>query len=52
MMAMVYGISAATLVAISAPKPLLTALAPSVGTFLSTLTLPAARRVWAGRRKG
>ena len=50
-MVMVYGVSAATLAVVGAPKPLLAALVPSVGTFLATLTLPAARRLWAGCRR-
>ena len=50
-MVMVYGVSAATLAVVGAPKPLLFALAPSTGTFLATLTPPAARRLWAGCRR-
>jgi len=46
-----YVLAAIWLASIDNPKPLLTALIPSVGYFISTLTLPLVKDWWLKNRK-
>ncbi|MBI5046499.1 hypothetical protein HZC07_02085 [Candidatus Micrarchaeota archaeon] len=45
-----YFISVFVLFSINSPTPFLTALVPSIGYILSTLTLPFLKAVWLGIR--
>lgn len=46
LMTLTYLIAAATLVTIKNPNPFLNALIPTVGFYLSTLTLPFIKNLW------
>ncbi|MBI4426686.1 MAG: hypothetical protein HY567_03850 [Candidatus Kerfeldbacteria bacterium] len=46
-----YVIAGITLQLVGASKPWLTALVPTLGFYLSTLTLPPVKRWWLGRHK-
>lgn len=52
LLALTYAGALALLLLIGAPRPLLTALVPTLGYGVSTLTLGWAKRAWLARRGG